>query len=163
MGVCGCGKSSFGYCLSGAIGATFIEGDTLHPPANIDKMSKGIPLTDKDRLPWLESIVSQTRTLLDTGQSVVVACSALKLSYRQMLRQIDNSLHFAHLCGNREIIEDRMNNRIDHFMPMSLLESQINTLQSTANESDVIELNLQLPTHTNVQLFLQRAQFTKSI
>lgn len=155
MGVCGCGKTSFATMLSEKTGSSFIEGDRLHPPKNIEKMSRGEALDDEDRQPWLEAIVSAANQHLVTAPSVVIACSALKHSYRDILRKIQSPSGFIHLAGDRQVIVERMAQRKDHFMPISLLDSQLATLETTRHEPDVVELNLEYSLESNLQQFLR--------
>ncbi|UVJ40042.1 gluconokinase [Arthrobacter sp. CJ23] len=136
MGVAGCGKSTVGAALAESIGAEFLDGDSLHPQANIDKMASGTPLNDRDRAPWLAEIGSRFAAS-DTG--LVIACSALKRSYRDIIRSGDVSVMFVHLHGTKELLAERMNARPDHFMPASLLDSQLSTLEALqADESGVV-------------------------
>ncbi|MFT5113154.1 MAG: gluconokinase [Parasphingorhabdus sp.] len=154
MGVSGCGKSTFGQSLCRRLSARFIEGDQLHPAENIEKMSRGEPLTDADRQPWLNAVAIQATQVVRDNQTAVVACSALKSSYRDIFRGIEHQVRFAHLFGSRSTILQRMGRRTDHFMPASLLDSQLDTLESTATEVDVKELNLENTIEVNLQRFL---------
>ncbi len=125
MGVSGCGKSSIGALVASALGARFIDGDDLHPAANIAKMSQGTPLDDTDRAPWLAR-VGKALAAPDT----IVACSALKRSYRDNIRtSAGHDVTFLFLRGTREVLIERMKARPGHFMPVSLLDSQLATLQ----------------------------------
>jgi len=125
MGVSGCGKSSIGAMVAAALGARFIDGDDLHPAANIAKMSQGIPLDDADRAPWLARVGAAL-----AAPDTVVACSALKRSYRDIIRtNAGAEVTFLFLRGTREVLIERMKARPDHFMPASLLDSQLATLQ----------------------------------
>ncbi len=132
MGVCGCGKSHIGQAFAAAIKAKFYDGDTLHPASNIDKMSRGEPLTDADRAPWLEK-VGAVLASADT----VVACSALKRRYRDRIRAVaDTQVTFLFLRGRRETLLNRMASRPGHFMPATLLDSQLATLEVPAGDED---------------------------
>ena len=133
MGVSGCGKSSVGQAIAARTGWTFIEGDDLHPEANRAKMASGKPLDDDDRSPWLDAIAETARDIEANGGSVVVACSALKKSYRDRLARAGNAVKFIHLDGDRELILERMHARADHFMPPGLLDSQFATLEAPAS------------------------------
>lgn len=155
MGVCGCGKTTFGAELAARLGAEFIEGDRLHPRANVDKMSRGEALDDADRIPWLEAIVERTRELAIDGTSVVVACSALKRSYRDLLRAAGPRVEFVHLAGPIETVLERVGARRDHFMPASLVESQYATLEATDDEADVTDLDLARDLSDNLDRYLQ--------
>jgi gluconokinase len=136
MGVSGCGKSSIGAGVAAALGARFVDGDDLHPPANIAKMARAEPLTDDDRAPWL-ALVGQA---LAQGNTVV-ACSALKRKYRDQIRaQADTDTVFLFLRGQKETLLARMAARPGHFMPPSLLESQLAILQPpTADEAHLVQ------------------------
>ncbi len=155
MGVSGCGKSTFGATLAARLGADFIEGDRLHPAANVDKMSRGEPLDDADRIPWLEAIAARVREATAAGESVVIACSALKKSYRDLLRGAGPDVEFAHLAGPIETVLARVGSRRDHFMPASLVESQFATLEATDRETDVTELDLSQDVQANVERYLE--------
>ncbi|MFJ2965535.1 gluconokinase [Streptomyces collinus] len=130
MGVAGTGKTTIGPLLAARLGVPYAEGDDFHPPANIDKMSAGTPLTDEDRLPWLDAIGAWAQGRARLGG--VVSCSALKRSYRDRLRAAAPGVVFVHLTGDRALIEDRMSHRQGHFMPTALLDSQFATLQPLA-------------------------------
>lgn len=134
MGVSGCGKSSVGQALAEALGARFIDGDDLHPEANKAKMAAGIPLNDDDRWPWLDLVAAALaeENLDATGSNfngTVVACSALKRVYRERIGAGAPGTRFVHLHGSRELLAQRMGSRPNHFMPVSLLDSQLNTLE----------------------------------
>ena len=125
MGVTGCGKTTVGAALAEALGIEFIDSDDLHPESNKKKMSSGTPLTDSDREPWLQE-VSKT---LQSHESIVVACSALKKSYRSTILAGAPSTKFVHLSGTKELIFARLSERSHHFMPIGLLDSQFQTLE----------------------------------
>jgi gluconokinase len=128
MGVCGCGKTTVGQALSQALGWRFIDADDLHPPANVAKMTSGLPLTDEDRWPWYERIMAELQHATAAGQHVVLACSALKQAYRDRLaRGVD--LRVVYLKGDAATIEPRLASRRGHFMPATLLASQYATLE----------------------------------
>jgi gluconokinase len=129
MGVCGCGKSTVGAALARAFGVDFIEGDAYHPAPNVIKMSAGEPLTDDDRAGWLQALAREIAAARARGEGIVVSCSALKRRYRDLLRQADPDLRFAHLQGPRGMIAARMQTRIGHYMPISLLDSQLRDLE----------------------------------
>ncbi|MGW5972343.1 gluconokinase [Streptomyces sp. NPDC055186] len=127
MGVAGTGKTTIGPLLATRLDVPYAEADEFHPEANIAKMSAGTPLTDEDRLPWLDAIGDWARGRVGLGG--VVSCSALKRSYRDRLRAAAPGMVFVHLTGDRALIEDRMSHREGHFMPTALLDSQFATLQ----------------------------------
>ncbi|MVO90782.1 gluconokinase [Streptomyces sp. p1417] len=127
MGVAGTGKTTVGPLLAARLGVPYAEGDDFHPEANIAKMSAGTPLTDEDRMPWLDAIGEWAHGRAGLGG--VVSSSALKRAYRDRLRAAAPGLVFVHLTGDRALIEDRMSHREGHFMPTKLLDSQFATLQ----------------------------------
>lgn len=143
MGVSGCGKSSVGAAVAKELGITYIDGDDLHPPENIAKMSRGIPLTDADRAPWL---VRVGQRLAAFDGPVVIGCSALKRSYRDIVRdKAGESVCFLHLEGSRETLSERMAKRSGHFMPVSLLESQLATLEPPGLGETAITADIDQP------------------
>ena len=145
MGVSGCGKSSVGQGLAERCLMTFMDGDDLHPQANIDKMSSGQPLTDDDREPWLNLV---GKALAETPGPVVIACSALKRKYRDIIRShLSEPVQFLHLHASQEVLLARVNEREGHFMPPSLLQSQFDALEPLGpNEAGtVIDIAQDLP------------------
>lgn len=145
MGVSGCGKSTVGQALADANSVPFIEGDQYHPPANVAKMSAGIPLTDEDRADWLLALQAQIRAARSRGEGLVISCSALKRRYRNLLRQGDPLLRFAHLSGAKELIAARMQERVGHYMPTSLLDSQFRDLEPLQDDEAGITLDIETP------------------
>jgi gluconokinase len=130
MGVCGSGKSTIGAQLARELGVEFVEGDDLHPPDNVKRMAAGMPLTDDDRHGWLVAIAARLREAKRAGIGLVVSCSALKRSYRDLLRSAGEAdVRFVYLAGSRAVLAARMANRRGHFMPPSLLESQLAILE----------------------------------
>ncbi|MBY4610088.1 gluconokinase [Rhizobium sp. 9T] len=143
MGVSGCGKSSVGEKLAEALHLAFVEGDALHPTANVEKMSKGIPLTDEDRMPWLDRIGEDIKASLEKGEGIIVSCSALKRIYRDRLRAAaGGNLFFVYLEGSKALLTKRMGERKGHFMPVSLLESQLATLEVPTAEAGVVTVDI---------------------
>ncbi|TCR00068.1 gluconate kinase (SKI family) [Neorhizobium sp. JUb45] len=141
MGVSGSGKSSVGILLAKALDLPYVEGDELHPKSNVEKMSKGTPLTDEDRWPWLDLIGERLTDGASTG--IVITCSALKKSYRDRLRNAaGGKLAFVFLDGSKELLTDRMGHRTGHFMPISLLETQLATLERPEKEDGVVTVDI---------------------
>lgn len=137
MGVSGSGKTTVGAKLARALDVEFLEGDALHPPSNVERMAAGIPLTDEDRRPWLIAIAQRLSEAQGAGTGLVVACSALKRSYRDLLRSRGAAnVRFLYLSGSRPLLAERMAHRHDHFMPPSLLDSQLATLEEPSPEED---------------------------
>ncbi|MEP6883227.1 MAG: gluconokinase [Gammaproteobacteria bacterium] len=136
MGVSGCGKSTLGRALAAALDWRFVEGDALHPPANIVKMAAGIPLQDEDRWPFLEHVAQAIIAGRPSG--MVVSCSALKRSYRDFLRERVGKVTFLLPVTDRERLVARLAQRPHHFMPVSLLDSQLATLESPAADEAAI-------------------------
>jgi len=129
MGVSGVGKTAVGTRLADALGGRFAEGDDYHPPANVEKMESGVPLDDDDRQPWLETMSREIGGWLDKGETVVLACSALKQRYRDILRGGRQGVRFVYLKGSKDLISERLEQRRGHYMPPSLLDSQFDALE----------------------------------
>ena len=129
MGVSGCGKTTIGNLLAARLGYPFLDADEFHPPENVAKMAAGTPLTDEDRRPWLELLNGKLRA----GENAVLACSALKESYRRILSRGLADCRFVHLRGDIELIRARLGARMHRYMPASLLESQFATLEPPAD------------------------------
>lgn len=139
MGVAGCGKTAVGSAIARRLGLDFIDGDDLHPASNVAKMAAGHPLDDADRRPWLEEVA---RWLHDhRAQGAIAGCSALKRSYRDLLRAGCPGLVFIHLAGDRDLIAHRVAARSAHFMPVSLVDSQFATLEPLGDDEAGITLN----------------------
>jgi gluconokinase len=132
MGITGSGKSTVGASLAHRLGVDFVEGDDYHPPENVRRMASGIPLTDDDRAGWLRALATRIREARDAGTGLVMTCSALKRSYRDALRAAAPELQFVFLKGSRVMIAERLAERRGHFMPASLLHSQLATLEEPA-------------------------------
>ncbi len=141
-GVSGSGKSSVGEAIAKACGYPFLEGDALHPAENIRKMSEGVPLTDDDRWPWLDAIGER----LASREPVVVSCSALRRIYRDKLREsAPRGLAFVFLYGSEAVLSERMQHRTGHFMPSSLLQTQLATLEDPRGEAKTIAVDVAHP------------------
>jgi gluconokinase len=136
MGVSGSGKSLIGAAFARALGVDFVEGDQYHSAENVRRMKAGIPLTDKDRETWLRSLAGRLREAREAGNGLVIACSALKRSYRDVLRAEAKDLRFVFLKGQRGLIAERLASRRGHFMPASLLESQLDTLEEPSPDEN---------------------------
>lgn len=136
MGVAGSGKTTAADNLARVLGWPVAEADDFHPAANIEKMSSGIPLTDEDRWPWLAALRDWMTANAHEGLSTIVTCSALKRSYRDLLTQAEGRVRFVHLRAPRAELEDRMSHRAGHFMPTSLLTSQVATLEPLEGDED---------------------------
>src|SRR5580658_3222284 len=141
MGVSGSGKTTVAERLSGKLGWQFIEGDKLHPPANVEKMKQGIPLTDADRAPWLDRIGEELKRWAAEGQSGVLTCSALKRAYRDRIRSARPDVRIVYLKGSEALIKGRVGARHHEYMPASLLRSQFETLEEPAPEEQVVEVD----------------------
>ncbi len=140
MGVSGCGKSAIGAGFAEAMGAQFVDGDDLHPATNVAKMASGTPLADEDRVPWLAE-VGQTFARLQ--RPCVIGCSALKRSYRDIIRgEAGDPVAFLHLHGSKDVIAARMNARPGHFMPPSLLDSQFATLEIPDADEQAVTVDI---------------------
>lgn len=133
MGVTGSGKTTIGRLLAADLGWTFYEGDDFHPSANVEKMSRGIPLDDADRLPWLDRLRAVIERCTAAGESAVIACSALKESYRRRLADGLAEVRFIYLKGEPRLIAERVAHRAGHFAGTALLPSQFATLEPPAD------------------------------
>lgn len=139
MGVSGAGKTTVGKALAASLGWCFLDADDLHPRSNVAKMSAGVPLTDEDRWPWLDLVRGQLQTALERGEDLVLASSALKRAYRDRLEVDPKQTRWVYLNAPREVLASRLGKRHGHFMPPSLLDSQLATLEvpTQALEVDV--------------------------
>lgn len=143
MGVSGCGKSTVGAGLAAALGGPFLDGDDLHPPANLAKMAAGLALDDSDRAPWLMRVAEVLR---ETAPPVVIACSALRRRYRDAIRAAAGvPVRFVHLAGSRAVIAARLAGRQGHFMPAALLDSQFAALEPPAPEEAALSVDIDQP------------------
>lgn len=152
MGISASGKSTLGSALAEALGWQFLEGDDYHPNTNIEKMRSGEPLDDRDRLPWLQTINQELRQLDEADRDAVVACSALKSRYRELLAEGVDQLRYVYLSGNPDLIRQRIATRKGHFMPPELIDSQIAAMEPPQN---AIRINIELPVATQVADLLQ--------
>ena len=152
MGVCGCGKTTVGEALAQAIGCRFLDADDFHPPANVEKMASGVPLTDDDRWPWLDRIAEELGQILAEGEHAVLACSALKEAYRQRLKRAGD-VRIVYLEGDEATIAARLAARQHKYMPPMLLPSQFATLEVP---TDAMVVDIRQPIATQVD-FIRRA------
>ncbi|CAN7293609.1 gluconokinase [Rhizobium sp. LjRoot30] len=156
MGVAGCGKSAVGAALAARLGAAYLDGDDLHPPENIAKMSRGEPLTDDDRLPWLARVAG---ALAEPRGILFLGCSALKRRYRDQIRaQAGAPVVFVHLSGSKALITARMAARSGHFMPKSLIESQFAALEPPMADEEAISVDIDAPIDTLVATIAAKLQ-----
>lgn len=142
MGVAGSGKSTIADALARRLGWIYVDGDAFHPPANVAKMTSGQALDDADRAPWLRAIATWIDARAAAGETGVVACSALKRAYRDILRSASGTVRIVYLRGEGGLIEHRMAQRAGHFMPTSLLESQFRTLEEPTPDEGVIAIDI---------------------
>lgn len=147
MGVSGCGKSTVAALLAGKLGWEFTEGDALHPQSNVEKMRQGIPLTDEDRAPWLQEIARMIHGWRAAGKAGVIACSALRRSYRDIIADGAADVRFVYLRGSFSLIEQRLATRQGHYMPASLLNSQFETLEEPGAGEPAITVDTGAPAH----------------
>ncbi|AZI56865.1 gluconokinase [Nakamurella antarctica] len=140
MGVSGSGKSTVAGILAGQLGWELEEGDDLHPEANVEKMHAGQPLTDEDRWPWLDKVAGWISEHTQAGVPGIITCSALKRSYRDVLR--GRNVVFVHLAGGKDTISKRLTTRMDHFMPPALLDSQIATLEAPGEDENTLVVDI---------------------
>ncbi|MFN1583968.1 gluconokinase [Vibrio rotiferianus] len=142
MGVCASGKTTIGEHLAKKLGRKFIDGDDLHPRANIQKMASGQPLNDDDRKPWLERIRDAAYSLESKNEHGIIVCSALKKIYRDQIREGNENVSFLFLDGSKELILERMRARQGHFMKENMVNSQFETLERPENEPRTIFVSI---------------------
>lgn len=156
MGVTASGKTSVGRAMAERLGFAFCDSDELHPPENVAKMSRGEPLNDADRAPWLARVGRRLAEAGSHGDGVVVACSALKRDYREQILAEAPDAVFVVLHGDRTLLGERMNGRSDHFMPVSLLDSQLETLEMPEGDEPAVTVGVQPSIETIVQRAIAR-------
>jgi gluconokinase len=142
MGVAGCGKSTLGAALARALGARFVEGDALHPPQNVARMAAGEPLTDEHRAGWLNALAGELAASRARGEPVVLACSALKRRYRDVLRRGAPELSLVFLHGREGLLRERIAARRGHYMPASLLPSQLEALEPPGEGEAAVHIDI---------------------
>ena len=156
MGVSGSGKSTIASALAERLGWPFEDGDRFHPPGNVAKMSAGHPLTDEDRWPWLQAIADEIGRVCRAGGHLVVACSALKRAYRDVLVGDRGDVRFVFLEGSQALIAGRLARRKGHFMPPGLLDSQFKTLEPPQADEQAITVSIDAPVGTIVDNIVAR-------
>jgi gluconokinase len=142
MGIAGSGKTTVGALLAQTLGVDFVEGDDYHSPENVRRMTSGIPLEDNDRWDWLRAVANRIREASEAGTGLVLTCSALKRSYRDMLRSAAPELRLVFLEGDRHVIAERLAERPGHFMPASLLDSQLATLEPPQSDEHALTYDI---------------------
>jgi carbohydrate kinase (thermoresistant glucokinase family) len=157
MGVAGTGKSTVAAALAARLGWTFADGDDFHSRASVARMRAGVPLTDADRWPWLDAIAAWTAQQDAGGHATVVACSALRRTYRDRLRSASASTVFVHLDGDPALLARRIGARTEHFMPAALLPSQLATLEPLQADEAGLVVDVDAPVETIVGIVIARA------
>ena len=161
MGVSGSGKSMLAGMLAGRLGWDLAEGDDMHPPANVAKMAAGHPLDDADRWPWLDQIAAWIREHAEAGRPGIITCSALKKSYRDVLR--GDHVVFVDLVGTHDQIAARLTARHGHFMPAGMLDSQIETLEPPSAEEDAIRIDVTASSYEASEQIISRLHLMGSV
>ena len=156
MGVAGAGKSTVGRALAERLRVPFLEADDLHPAANVAKMSAAVPLTDEDRWPWLSAIAEWIDQLDPASTTAVVACSALKRSYRRLLAMGRPRIQIVHVAGSPELVAERMEGRTDHYFPASLIASQFKALEPPDPDEGAVVVDMSLPLAEQVDQVVMR-------
>ena len=158
MGVSGSGKSTIAARLAERLGWTFEDGDRFHPASNVAKMSAGLPLTDEDRWPWLQAIADEIDRVARNSGHVVIACSALKRAYRDLLIHGRDDVRIVFLDGSQALIADRLARRKGHFMPPGLLDSQFRALEPPVENEHSITVSIDAPVEAIVQNIVAQLQ-----
>jgi carbohydrate kinase (thermoresistant glucokinase family) len=161
MGVAGSGKTTVAALLARRLGWPFEEGDALHSQPNIEKMAAGRPLTDEDRWPWLARIADWIDGRLDVGDGGLITCSALKRSYRDIINRRGSGVVFVYLAGSKGMIAARITARHGHFMPLSLLDSQLADLEEPGPDEPAIRIDIGPPAAVIAQEILDRLELTR--
>lgn len=151
MGVSGAGKTTVGIALAHRLGWRFQEGDDLHPPENVAKMRAGTPLDDNDRMPWLRAVAARIDEWRERGETGVVACSALKRQYRDVIIGNRPEVRLVYLTAPRAVLAERLAGRRGHFMPAGLLESQLQTLEPPGPDENALTVSVDAPVETVVE------------
>jgi gluconokinase len=158
MGVSGSGKSTIGERLAGRLGWTYEDGDKFHPAGNVAKMSAGHPLSDADRWPWLRAIAEEIDRVCAAGQRAVIACSALKRTYRDILLHGRSDVRIIYLKGTKELIASRLGQRKHHFMPPGLLDSQFRTLEPPSADEHPLTVSIDAAVEAIVEDIVKQLQ-----
>ena len=161
MGVSGCGKSTTGATLSQRLGWPFRDADSFHPPANVEKMRRGVPLTDEDRWPWLAAIARWIDERCAAGERGIVSCSALKHAYRSRIVGTRRDVRLVYLRGDMPLIGQRLRGRKHHFMPPSLLESQFATLEEPQADERALIVSIAMSPRRVVGTIIERLGLEK--
>jgi gluconokinase len=161
MGVAGSGKTTIGEQLARRLGWSYEDGDRFHPKANVEKMSAGHPLTDEDRWPWLQAIADEIDRVCGRGAHVVIACSALKRAYRDVLVHGRDDVRMVYLDGTEALIAARLAKRKGHFMPPTLLESQFKTLQPPAPDEHALAVSIDAPVEAVVDDIMRQLAYDR--
>ena len=161
MGVSGCGKSALGKRLAAALDLPFVEGDELHPPRNVERMAAGIALTDADRAGWLQAVAGKLAQAKVAGLGLIISCSALKRSYRDVLRSGSDDTCFILLHGDVKLLAERMARRAGHYMPASLLPSQLAALELPLPDEGVLSFDIGWPLQRTVNAALEQLKGPK--
>lgn len=162
MGVSGSGKTTVGEAIAKALGIGFRDADGFHPAANVAKMSAGLPLNDEDRWPWLDAIGAAIHDA-PADKPVVVSCSALRRVYRERIQAAaGRPVDFVHLSGSRDLLAERMATRKGHFMPVSLLDSQLATLEPPAEDERVVTVSIEEPVARIVEIVLDQLRVSSA-
>lgn len=159
IGPMGCGKTTIGQMLAGELGWLFYDGDDFHPEANIEKMRTGLPLTDEDRQPWLEGLHNKMLQLNRANKNAIIACSALKRTYRQTLGIDHDAIRSVYLKGSYELIQDRLSNRHHPYMDNHLLKSQMETMEEPQKG---FRVDISMPPGDIVKQIIDRLHLTKA-
>jgi len=160
MGVSGSGKSTIADQLASRIGWTYEDGDKFHPASNVAKMKAGHPLTDDDRWPWLRAIATEIDRVCRVGEHVVIACSALKRAYRDILVHGRKDVRIVYLNGTQQLIADRLAQRKGHFMPPDLLPSQFRTLEPPGDDENPVTVSIDAPVEAIVDDIVHQLRIT---
>ena len=155
MGVAGSGKTTVGELLARQLGWSFYDADAFHPPENIEKMANGIPLTDVDRAPWLAALHALISTSLRENRPAVLACSALKESYRQRLLEDNDGVQVVYLKGSYDLLWSRLSHRKDHYMKPQMLQSQFESLEEPEN---ALTMDVSMPVNALVNEILKQLE-----